>query len=127
PNLAVRTVVSSLNQPTSIAFLGANDMLVLEKASGKVQHVVNGVVQATALDLAVNSASERGLLGIALHPDFPANPGVYLYWTCTAPAPPADNPFVPTRERADDPPAPGADSTRILEGPLRGNRVDRFV
>ena len=89
PNLAVRTVVSGLNQPTSVAFVSTNDMLVLEKATGKVQHVVNGVVQSTALDLAVNSASERGLLGIALHPNFPANPGVYLYWTCTAPPPPA--------------------------------------
>jgi glucose/arabinose dehydrogenase len=83
PKLAVRTVVSGLAQPTSIAFLGANDMLVLEKASGKVQRIVNGVIQSTILDLAVNNASERGLLGIALHPNFPANPGVYLYWTCT--------------------------------------------
>ena len=38
---------------------------------------------STVLDLPVNSGSERGLLGIALHPDFPSNPGVYLYWTET--------------------------------------------
>jgi hypothetical protein len=44
------------------------------------------------LTLAVNSASERGLLGIPLHPDFPANPGVYLYWTSIAP-PPTVDPF----------------------------------
>lgn len=127
PNLAVRTVVSGLAQPTSIAFLGAKDMLVLEKASGKVQRVVNGAIESTVLDLAVNSASERGLLGIALHPNFPSNRGVYLYWTCTAPPPPADNPFFPTRERCDDPPLPGPDSGRLLEVPLLGNRVDRFV
>jgi glucose/arabinose dehydrogenase len=43
---------------------------------------INGMLQTTpALDLAVNSASERGLLGIALHPRFPRNPRVYLYWT----------------------------------------------
>jgi glucose/arabinose dehydrogenase len=87
PNLRVRTVVSDLNQPTSIAFLGDNDMLVLEKTTGRVQRVVNGAIQSTVLDLAVNGASERGLLGIALHPNFPVNPGVYLYWTCTAPPP----------------------------------------
>ena len=127
PNLAVRTVVSGLTQPTSMAFLGAGDMLVLEKATGRVQRVVNGVIQSTVLDLAVNSASERGLLGIALHPNFPANPGVYLYWTCTAPPPPPANPFVPTREHCDDPPVPGPDSNAILEVPLRGNRVDRFI
>jgi aldose sugar dehydrogenase len=126
PNLGVRTVVTGLNQPTSVAFLGANDMLVLEKATGKVQRVMNGVT-STVLDLAVNSASERGLLGIALHPDFPANPGVYLYWTCTAPPPPAGNPFFPTEEHCDETPAPGLDTTNILAVPLRGNRVDRFV
>src|SRR5881394_4262673 len=86
-NLAVRTAVSGLNQPTTMAFLGDNDFFVLEKASGKVQRVVNGTIQSTVLDLAVNNASERGLLGIALHPDFPSNPGVYLYWTCSAPHP----------------------------------------
>ena len=80
-NLGVRTVIANLDQPTSMAFIGANDILVLEKATGKVQRVINGALTATVLDLAVNSASERGLLGIALHPDFPANPGVYLYWT----------------------------------------------
>ena len=86
PNLAVRTVVSELNLPTGMAFLGANDFFVLEKNSGQVKRVVDGVVRGTVLDLAVNSGSERGLLGIALHPNFHDNdPGtpryVYLYWT----------------------------------------------
>jgi glucose/arabinose dehydrogenase len=33
------------------------------------------------LDVAVDDASERGLLGIAVHPEFPAKPFVYLYYT----------------------------------------------
>jgi glucose/arabinose dehydrogenase len=106
PNLAVRTVVTGLNQPTTMAFLGPTDILVLEKATGKVQRVVNGVIQSTVLDLAVNSASERGLLGIALHPGFPSNPGVYLFWTEST---------------------TGADSNVLVEVPLLGNRVDRFI
>ena len=106
-NLAVRTVATGLVQPTTMAFLGPNDMLVLEKASGKVQRVIDGVIQSTpVLDLAVNSASERGLLGIALHPDFPAVAAVYLYWTEST-----------TR----------ADSEVLSETPLLGNRVDRFL
>ena len=104
-NLAVRVVTTNLNQPTSMAFIGDNDLLVLEKASGKVQRVVNGVLTSTVLDLPVNSASERGLLGIALHPDFPTNPGVYLYWTETI---------------------SNADSMALEDTPLLGNRVDRF-
>ncbi|HYW71090.1 MAG TPA: SBBP repeat-containing protein, partial [Pyrinomonadaceae bacterium] len=68
PNLSVKTVVSGLSQPTSMAFIGNNDFLIFEKNTGKVQRVTNGVVQnPPPLDLAVNSGSERGGLGIALH------------------------------------------------------------
>src|SRR5688572_28596831 len=81
PGLAVTTAASGLAQPIGIAFIGAGDMLVIEKGSGRVRRVVNGVVQpAAVLDLPVNSASERGLLGIALHPNFPAVPHVFLFW-----------------------------------------------
>ena len=106
PRLAVRTVADGLLQPTSMAFLGPNDLLVLEKSTGRVRRVVDGVVGATVLDLAVNSGSERGLLGIALHPGFPSDPGVYLYWTEST---------------------TGADTTVLAETPLLGNRVDRFT
>lgn len=105
-NLLVRTVVAGLDQPTSSAFLGPNDLLVLEKAPGKVQRVVNGAVQSTVLDLDVNSGSERGLLGIVLQPNFPATPPVYLYWT----------------ESTTD-----GDTIVLSETTLLGNRVDRFV
>jgi aldose sugar dehydrogenase len=106
PNLELRTVVDRLELPTSIAFLGSNDLLVLEKNTGKVKRVVSGAVHSTVLDLAVNSGSERGLLGIALHPDFPSNPGVYLFWTESS---------------------TGLDTAVLSETPLLGNRVDRFV
>jgi glucose/arabinose dehydrogenase len=106
PNLAVRTVVTGLTQPTSMAFLGDDDFLVLQKGTGEVKRIVDGVVQSTVLDLAVNRASERGLLGIALHPDFPSNPRVYLYWTESL---------------------SGTDSNDLADVPLLGNRVDSFV
>ena len=126
PNLAVRTSISDLITPISMAFVGANDFFVLEKNTGKVQRVVNGAVQSTVLDLGVNFASERGLLGIALHPNFPANPGVYLYWTCRSTALPAD-PFFPDETRCLDANMFAADTEEILQVPLLGNRVDRFV
>jgi hypothetical protein len=124
--LDVRTAVQGLSGPTSIAFLGANDLLVLEKATGRVKHVVGGQVTGIALDLAVNSASERGLLGIALHPNFPTNPGVDLYWTCRTAGPGPDN-FTPAARDCDDSQMLGADTSVTLATPLLGNRVDRFV
>ncbi len=67
--LGVRAVVSGLNSPIGVAFLTRNEMLVLEKDTGRVQLVVDGMVAGTVLDLGVNSNSERGLLGVALqHP-----------------------------------------------------------
>jgi hypothetical protein len=130
PNLGVRTVVSGLITPSSIAFLGPNDFLVLEKNTGQVKRVVNGTVQSVVLDLSVNNASERGLLGLALHPNFPANAGVYLYWTCRSTAEPDSDPFRPEEEACSDDPSAmfgQPDTDDILRVPLRGNRVDRFV
>jgi glucose/arabinose dehydrogenase len=129
-NLGVRTAVSGLVTPSTIAFLGPNDFLVLEKNTGQVKRVVNGVVQGVVLDLSVNFASERGLLGIALHPGFPANPGVYLFWSCRSTAPLEGDPFQPEEEVCSD--DQGAmfrqpDTNDLLRVPLRGNRVDRFV
>ena len=128
PDLRVRTVVSGLDQPVSMAFLGPNDFLVVEKATGMVKRVVNGTVHSTVLNLEVNFASERGLLGIALHPFFPVDRGVYLYWSCTADPPPESNPFFPTAIECPDQPELGAgDTDDVLAVPLLGNRVDRFI
>jgi aldose sugar dehydrogenase len=128
PNLGVRTVVSGLVTPSTMAFLGPNDFLVLEKNTGAVKRVTGGSVQ-TVLDLSVNFASERGLLGITLHPRFPADRGVYLYWTCRSTTPPDGDPFRPEEQACSDDPAAmfgQPDTNDILRVPLLGNRVDRF-
>ena len=123
--LAVRPVVAGLTTPISLAFLGPNDFLVLEKNTGRVVRVTNGVDQGAVLDLAVNFASERGLLGIALHPDFADNGWVYLFWSCRTAGASAD-PFVPDDSTCAAPPALGEDTDAISATPLLGNRVDRF-
>ncbi len=105
-NLTVSTVIAGLDQPTSLAFIGPNDFLVLERATGRVQRIVNGSLHSTALDLPVNNASERGLLGIALHPNFAQNGFVYLFWTEST---------------------TGADTPNIDQIALLGNRVDRYA
>jgi len=66
PNLIVETVYQGLNLPTSMAFLGPDDILVLEKSQGTVQRIVNGkMLPEPLLQVDVNSKDERGLLGIA--------------------------------------------------------------
>src|SRR5688572_4763091 len=125
-NLRLSTAVAGLELPTSIAFLGDDDLLVLEKDSGKVKRVVDGDVTGTVLDLAVNNFSERGLIGITLHPQFPANPGVYLFWSCRTAGPPAD-PFEAPAQTCSDDNLLGADTNDVLAAPLLGNRIDRFT
>lgn len=108
PSLTVTTVINTgLSQPIGMTFIGANDFFVIEKASGQVKRVINGVLQPTpVLDLAVNSASERGLLDLRLHPNFPTTPFVYIRWTESS---------------------TGADTTVTANVPLLGNKVDRYI
>ena len=90
--LKVRLVVSGLSSPTTMAFIGADDFLVLQKNDGKVRRVIGGVLQsAGVLDVNVDAQSERGLLGIAVHPNFPVTPFVYLYFTETSSADGSNN------------------------------------
>jgi glucose/arabinose dehydrogenase len=84
PALRVDPIAGGLAEPTGMVFIGSNDLLVIQKADGRVRRVIGGVVQGgQVLDLAVDSFSERGLLGIALHPGFPGVPFVYLYYTAS--------------------------------------------
>jgi glucose/arabinose dehydrogenase len=85
PNLKVQRWVKGLDLPTGMAFVdnGATS-LVLEKNTGKVQIVKGRSIVGTALDLPVANNSERGLLGIALVPDFATSQSVYLYFTRSA-------------------------------------------
>ncbi len=126
PRLTVGPLVSGLTTPIGLAFLGRTDLFVIEKDTGRVLRVQNGAVAGTVLDLGVNNNSERGLLGIALHPQFPREPFVYLYWTCRTATTPAD-PFFPVDHECLDSNMFLPDSNNILQVPLLGNRVDRFV
>ncbi|TWU02788.1 DUF4347 domain-containing protein [Stieleria varia] len=75
------TIVSGLVQP--IAFAEASDgrIFVAEK-EGRIKVVQHGEVISTFLDinLEVNSHHDRGMLGIALDPDFLSNGHVYVQY-----------------------------------------------
>ena len=82
PGLQVQELAAGLSLPTTMQFIGPDDFLVLQKGDGRVRRVLGGLLQpGEVLDVAVDNASERGLLGITVHPEFPAMPFVYLYFT----------------------------------------------
>jgi glucose/arabinose dehydrogenase len=66
-NLRAELVVEGLKHPTSMAFLGPDDFLVLEKKNGIVKRIVNGsILVPSLLDVEVANEKERGMLGIAI-------------------------------------------------------------
>ena len=78
--IAVRaeTVVSGLEVPWSFAFLPGGDVLVSERP-GRVRLLHDGQLAAQpVLTIATGESSEGGLLGVAVHPQDPAQLFVYV-------------------------------------------------
>jgi glucose/arabinose dehydrogenase len=81
-NLRVEPVVEGLEFPTTMAFLGPDDFLVLEKEKGTVQRVINGeMLPEPLLDVNVATSQERCMCGVAVSKDIPGHTYVYLYYT----------------------------------------------
>jgi aldose sugar dehydrogenase len=76
PNLKAELIFHGFEPPrdrddhssvTKMAFLGTDDILVLEKNIGQVRRIVNGsLLPGPLLDVSVANERERGLLGIAV-------------------------------------------------------------
>lgn len=81
PNLKVEEVVSGLKMPTTMAFVGPSDFLVLQK-DGKVFRVVNDRISTEPLlQLSVAKGLFQGLLGIAITKNNLNSTLVFLYYT----------------------------------------------
>jgi glucose/arabinose dehydrogenase len=81
-NLEVEEVAAGLELPTTMAFLGPHDILVLEKEKGTVQRIIDGQIQPEPLlDVNVAGAVERCMCGIAISKDTPEHTYVFLYYT----------------------------------------------
>lgn len=80
--LKIELVAEGLRQPTSMVFLGQDDLLVLEKNKGTVQRISNGTMnQQPILDINVATRNERGMLGIAADKTSDGRTFVFLYFT----------------------------------------------
>ena len=83
-SLRVNKYVGGFDSPTGVAFLDANGTaLVTEKDTGRVKLVENRAITKTVLDLPVSNDSERGLLSVALSPNFASDRFVYFYHTAS--------------------------------------------
>jgi aldose sugar dehydrogenase len=117
PNLKLELVSEGLQLPTQMAFIGPDDILVLEKDTGIVKRIVNGaILEEPILDVNVATAFERGLLGIAIAENSNETTqgnarNVYLYYTQSE------------QDGVDE--CSGSTSCSEENGPL-GNRLYRY-
>jgi len=84
------TVVAGLTYPTTIAFAPDGRIFIGQK-SGIVRVFENGTllpVPFINISSQVNNYWDRGLLGVAIHPNFPDTPYVYLLYTYDPPGAP---------------------------------------
>jgi aldose sugar dehydrogenase len=84
PSLKVETIFKDgLKGPTTgMAFLGPNDILVLEKNTGKVQRILDGNLQENPLlQVKVGTQVELGLLGLATSNNQEGKTSVFLYYS----------------------------------------------
>ena len=121
-------VLSELNYPSAVEFSPDGRVFVAEKR-GTIQ-VYDSIDDSTPTEFAdlrpdVNDAWDRGLLGLALHPNFPSQPYVYALYTYAIPL----DDSMPTWQGSDCPPLPGGDvdgcvvSGRLVRLTASGNQA----
>ena len=126
PNLEVQQVAEGLELPTSMAFLGSDDILVLEKDNGTVKRIVNGMIMPDPLlDVNVANKSERGMLGIVVGKDLyenkpsSTNTYVFVYFTESEEE---GNDVCPRSTRCD-PSSPPPNGNRLYRYELKNDKL----
>ncbi|MDQ6693450.1 MAG: PQQ-dependent sugar dehydrogenase [Chloroflexota bacterium] len=77
----VDTLLTNMNKPIALAFDPDGRLFYTEK-SGDVRLFQGGVLQSTpVIHFDADSSGERGLLGIAIDPNFRQNHYIYIYYT----------------------------------------------
>jgi glucose/arabinose dehydrogenase len=82
PDLTTEEIAEGLSLPTTMAFLGPDDILVLEKDKGTIKRILDGrLLDEPVLDVNVANENERGMLGIATSNSTSSATYVYVYFT----------------------------------------------
>ena len=78
----IETITTGLTSPWDIAFLPDGQALVSERDTGLVKRIDEaGEVEVVGEIPAAEPSSEGGLLGLAVHPDYPRQPYIYAYYS----------------------------------------------
>jgi len=87
PTIVLREVASGLTLPVEMAHAGdGSGRIFIVEQGGRIRVMRDGALSLSPfLDIAslVSSGGERGLLGLAFHPQFAANRAFYVFYTRT--------------------------------------------
>lgn len=82
PPLTLSTVATGLDRPVFVAAPTGDSRLFVVEQTGDIELLKSGIRQPTPfLDIEVTVSSERGLLGLAFHPDYSSNGKFYVNYT----------------------------------------------
>ncbi len=133
PGFAQSTAISGFNDPMDLEIASTGRVFVAEK--GGVIKTFDDLEDPTPTMLAdlrteVHNYSSRGLLGMAIDPDFPAEPYVYVYYTLDAPIGGTPPTFGAAGQTQDQCPGGGPDfvnclvSSRVSRLRVQGDQLD---
>ena len=118
-NLKIELVAQGLEFPTTMAFVGPDDILVSEKNTGNLKRIVEGnILEETPLHVNLAHENERGMLGIAVvnnTQNGTTHTYVFVYFTESN----------SSKDAADDCPPPEPYNCEQEKEPL-GNRLYRY-
>src|SRR3989449_3885449 len=83
PPVQLTPVQTSLAWPIALAFASDGRVFFAERNTGSIRIIEAGAILPTPFYTLTGTATagERGLLGLALDPDFPSTPNVFAYQT----------------------------------------------
>ncbi|PSP91187.1 sugar dehydrogenase [Halobacteriales archaeon QS_4_66_20] len=85
PTITLEPVVEGVTFPTGLAFLPNGDHLVADRFGVVMRHTGDGLIERPFLDLRdridLDPEGEKGLLGMALHPEFADNRRFYVRYS----------------------------------------------
>ncbi|MEJ6480734.1 PA14 domain-containing protein [Nostoc punctiforme UO1] len=118
---ALDTVASGLDEPTAFDWTADQKQMFIAQKNGVVRVLDNGKLLATPfIDISgqVNDTRDRGLLGIAVHPDFGKSPTgnnyVYLLYTYDPPETNPNNPKNNANSTLDNPDQNGNRTAQLI-------------
>jgi glucose/arabinose dehydrogenase len=77
----IERIFSGSFEPSTMAFVASDDILVLDRDEGKVFRIINGTQSRPLIDVNVSTDGYRGLLGVAVSSKDDLTTNVFLYFT----------------------------------------------